>query len=164
MSKICIVCQQDKSTEDYHQNNDNQTKINLTCKRCLRDEENKRISNFRKTDRRLVGSRSKYIVDDSKKYDRKNKLLGFNLTVEFVDCLIKDGCSYCLVTEAFMSLDRIDNSKGHSKNNVVSCCYRCNLMRRDVPWAAWCRMLPKIQEIQEQGLFGDWYSKPISHK
>lgn len=37
-------------------------------------------------------------------------------------------CYYCGDTHR-LGLDRIDNSKGHTKDNVVICCYDCNVAR-----------------------------------
>ena len=39
-------------------------------------------------------------------------------------------CFYCGDTNR-VGCDRIDNSKGHTKDNVVPCCYDCNCARND---------------------------------
>ena len=163
-TKICKSCGLEKTLDYYLSNNSSSTRRNLFCKKCNQGISNKRISLFHKKGRIDPKQRAKYIVSDSKKYDAKNNLNGFDLDINFVQSLIKDGCSYCLSTNSFMTIDRIDNSICHRKNNVVACCYRCNLIRRDMPWGAWCRLLPKIQEIQEKGLFGNWYDKAVARK
>lgn len=55
-----------------------------------------------------------------------------------------------------MTLDRIDNTIGHVQTNVVAACVRCNYMRRDMPYAAWTRLVPLIKQLREEGLFGAW--------
>jgi hypothetical protein len=40
-------------------------------------------------------------------------------------------CHYCHRTDVRMGCDRIDNSKGHTKANVVPCCKDCNFARGD---------------------------------
>jgi len=55
-----------------------------------------------------------------------------------------------------MTLDRVDNTCGHIQSNVVSACVRCNYMRRDMPYAAWLKLLPMIKQAREEGLFGTW--------
>lgn len=55
-----------------------------------------------------------------------------------------------------MSMDRVDNSIGHTKSNVVPACIRCNYMRKDMPMEAWKFLVPYIKQAKENGLFGDW--------
>lgn len=40
-------------------------------------------------------------------------------------------CIYCGTDEDEIGCDRIDNSKGHNKSNVVPCCAVCNAARMD---------------------------------
>ena len=42
--------------------------------------------------------------------------------------MMSQPCIYCGSTKD-IGLDRIDNKKGHSKDNVVPCCYICNTAR-----------------------------------
>ncbi len=59
----------------------------------------------------------------------KKKGLTFELTLlEFID-LTQRPCYYCGFIELYNGLDRIDNSKGYSKDNVVPCCALCNITR-----------------------------------
>jgi hypothetical protein len=99
--------------------------------------------------------RANYIVQDSRSGDKRHGRSN-DLTVAFVERLIASGCAYCGETKLQMTLDRIDNSIGHLMTNVVSACVRCNLMRRDMPYAAWYSMLPAIRFARESGLFGEW--------
>jgi len=55
-----------------------------------------------------------------------------------------------------MTLDRIDNDKGHTQDNVVPACIRCNYARRSMPYEAWLVVAKGMREAREQGLFGDW--------
>jgi hypothetical protein len=89
-----------------------------------------------------------------KKKGREN-----DLDVDFVHAAISEGCSYCGDTDSRMTLDRIDNDFGHTKNNVVSACLRCNLTRGSMPFAAWAIIAPKMREARLAGLFGDWTPK-----
>lgn len=46
--------------------------------------------------------------------------------------LIENGCHYCesnILKETGCGLDRIDNSKGYTLNNIVPCCGKCNQIR-----------------------------------
>lgn len=40
-------------------------------------------------------------------------------------------CTYCGDTQEEIGCDRIDNSKGHTKDNVVPACKTCNVSRMD---------------------------------
>jgi hypothetical protein len=55
-----------------------------------------------------------------------------------------------------MTLDRIDNSIGHLMSNVNPCCYRCNYIRANMPYAAWLSIVPAIRATFELGLFAAW--------
>lgn len=95
------------------------------------------------------------ILEDSRCADRKK---GFenDMTLEFIEKLIAPGCSYCEDTELRMTLDRIDNSMGHTQDNVVSACIRCNYVRKTMPYKAWLLVAKKMKIAREKGLFGDW--------
>lgn len=59
----------------------------------------------------------------------------FNSEVDFdgqwiIDNIFDKGCIYCGETDwRKLGCDRIDNKKGHTKDNVVPCCTRCNKLR-----------------------------------
>lgn len=64
-----------------------------------------------------------------------------------------------------MSLDRIDNSKGHIQANVVPACIRCNYLRGSMPHEAWLNLVPTIRETRIKGLFGTWTGRArIAHR
>ena len=83
-------------------------------------------------------------INGYKNQDVKRKKLEKNL-ITYEECLeklviSKLKCYYCkqkcLLTyenvreEKQWTLDRLDNSQGHNKDNVVICCLKCNLKRR----------------------------------
>ena len=65
-------------------------------------------------------------------YKAKDKRLGLNVCDIDIDWMIDNillkPCHYCGDTYR-IGCDRIDNTKGHSKDNVVPCCYECNVAR-----------------------------------
>ena len=65
-------------------------------------------------------------------YKVKDKKLGVNVCDIDIDWMIENillqPCHYCGDTYR-IGCDRIDNTKGHSKDNVIPCCYECNVAR-----------------------------------
>lgn len=100
----------------------------------------------------------KWIVIDARGSDRK-KGRENDLDREFVRELIKDGCSYCGETEIRMTVDRVDNERGHLKDNVVPACMRCNYVRGAMPHKAWLFLINGMREAREKGFFGQWDGK-----
>lgn len=54
-----------------------------------------------------------------------------DLTTEEVEQIIDKACHYCGTTSLPRGLDRIDNSRGHIKGNVLPACAPCNFARGD---------------------------------
>lgn len=74
--------------------------------------------------------REKYILRGYRENDKK-KNLECTLTEEWiVNNILNKTCTYC-GTNIKLGCDRIDNSKGHTKDNCIPCCYSCNIMRGD---------------------------------
>lgn len=46
----------------------------------------------------------------------------------FIENILTKECSYC-GTSKRIGADRVDNNTGHTKENIVPACYRCNTMR-----------------------------------
>lgn len=78
-----------------------------------------RDSDFRT--RRMLGA---YKLND------KKRGLTCDVTLEFFRNTISCGCFYCGDMDR-VGLDRINNDRGHTKDNVVACCYSCNTARNN---------------------------------
>jgi hypothetical protein len=100
----------------------------------------------------------RFILTDSKRSDRKRGYKN-DLDKTFIESLIGMGCSYCGDDKIRITLDRIDNSKGHTKDNVVPACIRCNYVRRHMPYAAWLILAPAMRRARKLGQFGDWIGR-----
>ena len=167
--KTCSKCKEEKSIENFQQIvKKGRIYHRGACESCRYKmrrwyyennpevwERRKAIENKqRQAARQDKTTRAKFIVRDAKGSDRKK---GFDndLTIEFVQALIQNGCAYCTSQEK-LSLDRIDNTIGHTQNNVQPCCWSCNYIRRDMPWEAWKIVSKAVKEATERGLLQNW--------
>ena len=106
-------------------------------------------------ERKSPEQRAKYLVYDCRQSDKK-KGRECDLTIDAVKALIDQPCHYCEDIVLLRTLDRVDNSKGHTLDNVLPSCIRCNMIRGSIPFAAWEAMVPGVKAAFEQGLFGEW--------
>jgi hypothetical protein len=99
---------------------------------------------------------SYFILYDSRKNDKINHREN-NLTLDFIiEKLSGAKCSYCEDSNSKLTLDRIDNNKGHTTDNVNVACISCNTIRNSIPYAAWIHMVPLVKSAKELGLFEGW--------
>jgi hypothetical protein len=94
-----------------------------------------------------------------KRAGRKN-----TLTEEVVEALISKPCEYCGHTDISITVDRKDNRIGHTIENCVPCCYRCNEFKINMPYEAWLHISPAVKKAIDKGLFGDWGTIPFGKR
>lgn len=106
-----------------------------------------------------------YMLYDLRNSDKRNgrSICDLDLT-DLKGLLESSACFYCEEVVIKMTLDRRDNTKGHTKDNVVAACLRCNLLRGDMPYEAWQVLIPTVREVVKLGLFGSWRSLPINQR
>lgn len=98
----------------------------------------------------------------------RQRNLDYALSDEEAVILLTGNCSYCGIepqkstvesdsTRKYVNgdfiyngIDRIDSRKGYLINNCVSCCLRCNLMKRDIPQQEFLDHIEKIHNHQKQ--------------
>lgn len=98
---------------------------------------------------------ARFILREARRSDKLRERT-CDLTKEQIEALIAGGCSYCGETGLRMTLDRVDNTLGHTRANVVPACIRCNYARRDMPYEAWLCLVEGLRRARELGLFGGW--------
>jgi hypothetical protein len=86
--------------------------------------------------------------------DKKRGLLN-NIFIKEAKELFKKSCYYCGATTK-IGLDRIDNTKGHTLDNVLTCCEKCNNILSDLPMEAKEILKKGLTEIREKNLLETW--------
>lgn len=88
-------------------------------------------------DSKSFNSKSQKLRDKASKmissYKCKDKKKGYkcDLIIDwFIPNIFDKLCFYCESSEN-IGADRIDNKRGHMKDNVVPCCYDCNILRNN---------------------------------
>lgn len=85
----------------------------------------------------------------------KRRNLEWNIPKETYFQLIKMNCHYCsfFLNETGIGLDRKDNTKGYTVDNVVPCCKDCNRTRSDhYTYEEMLLLAPTIKLIKENRL------------
>lgn len=121
--KKCTTCKNKYSTEHFTTDRTKKDGYDSICKKCRNKIRTKRYNtNYLENARRKL---SQYKLID------KKKNMYFDLDEEFVLYTIISECIYCGETEN-IGCDRIDNKKGHTKENCVPCCKECNTTRNNI--------------------------------
>lgn len=169
---ICDSCETNKPEDSFYLRRVNKSGQKIyfkDCKSCENTARSRRPIKrwigspgyYKERNARIAEERAnnveveRFILKDARGADRKRGRSN-DLDLDFVRFLIRKGCIYCGDTAGRMSLDRIDNQQGHTKNNVNPACLRCNFIRRDMPYQAWLCIVPAVRKAFKRGLFGKW--------
>ena len=113
---------------EYHRQyaKNNKEKANERRRKYCKNHPEK-IKEYSKT----VKGRAVYLTATYRQNDKYYGRLEDNITADYlVNVLFPKGCIYCGETNPMkLGADRIDNSRGHSADNVVCCCEECNVKR-----------------------------------
>jgi hypothetical protein len=155
-TRYCRICKKNKPTTEFYlftrrRKNKDKTRIKITqlikteCKKCTSE-----LS--KKYNRSAPGSMS-YIY-----YRHNDKKRGYrnDLSRDDIGLLFSQPCFYCGRKVDKMVLDRIDNNKGHTKDNVNQSCVICNTIRMDLPYEAWVLLVPDVKEVVNSGVLDNW--------
>lgn len=91
------------------------------------------------------------------KIGAKRRNLEFELTHEQVKKISSENCYYCNTPPfcikkvnkhsiTYNGIDRIDNKKGYTMDNVVTCCKICNTAKHDLSYIDFINWVMKISE------------------
>lgn len=78
-----------------------------------------------------IRSKASKMISAYKHRDKINNTPICDIDIDWmIENIINKPCYYCGDTNR-VGCDRIDNSKGHTKDNVIPCCYECNCARNN---------------------------------
>lgn len=106
---------------------------NFCCRLCYRRYPNNkikylsRVRDYQKEHGATIGRRYGNL-----KHTAKHRDLVLSISLDEYKILVIKLCTYCgcsLELERGSALDRIDNSKGYTIDNVLPCCGKCNQIR-----------------------------------
>ena len=98
-----------------------------------RKENPDKVKEYYREYRNMPRGRAVYLLCGYNKMDRERDLPQGNLTIEQVEELIQQPCVHCGVSGwQVIGLNRLDNSKPHSIDNVEPCCFPCNARLGDI--------------------------------
>jgi hypothetical protein len=162
--KKCSKCNELKSIDDFYI-----TQRGSRCKECLLtvtrnykrkkrlDPEHRKIEGLKQKERRVRLWQNTLI------HDSKNRKIEHTLTVEDINEMLEKQNGLCywfkipLIPSSNSnhpqqpSLDRLDRTKGYTKDNVVLCCYSANIGRNDNDVETWEKFL-KVLLIFRQNI------------
>lgn len=135
----CGHCKQSKDSSAFSKNKQTTSGYNSWCKECIskkHPEYDKRTYSDRKEYKGQYNAKyyqtEKGRFSNSRNAAKSRKHL-WELSFEEYQPFIKNSCFYCEgpLDNYGSGLDRIDNNKGYTKDNVLSCCGECNRLRGD---------------------------------
>lgn len=116
--KRCPRCKQWKDLTEYTKDNYRKMGVVTKCKACARELHREYRIKYPETNRY-----SNY------KVTAKGRGIVFDLTKEEFLSFWQKPCTYCGGEILTIGLDRVNNNKGYSLDNVVPCCIICNVMK-----------------------------------
>ena len=144
-SKTCTRCKKDYKhpNKHFYKNNKNKCGLGSWCKTCFaawrQTPRAKALEKIYRKNRKLKAdyneknrARTQTVGGKYSQYKRRAKQRGFlfNITKETFNFFWQKPCYYCGDEIKTIGLDRIDNEKGYTKDNIVACCKHCNLAKR----------------------------------
>ena len=129
MKKICCRCKKEKDLKEFSKLKKTKDGYQYNCKECQRVYYKNNREKILKTETKYrLNNRERHLINMYKRKD-KDKNRENDLTLEwFKENITSKPCLYCGDTKN-IGADRIDNTKGHTKDNVVPCCLLCNQTR-----------------------------------
>ena len=135
MSKKCSKCERVKPMSEFYKDVARRDGLQSYCKICEKAWKNQNRKNNPKYQKRMkeyCKNRSQSIHGKYLAYIHAAKHRNRSFALSKIDfaLLVSSPCYYCgELQENFNGVDRVNNDKGYTLDNCVSCCEMCNRMK-----------------------------------
>ncbi len=132
-----------KKAKEWAQKPENRKKMVKYVQKYVRKNKEKVADYNKKFNQTLEG---KYRLIKFRHIERWNDQV---MTIKEFTKIIEKPCKYCGENSRY-GIDRIDNEKGYTKENSVSCCKLCNFMKKALTQKDFLNHIKKIYEWNEK--------------
>jgi len=137
--KKCVKCKQEKPFSEFNKDKQKKSGFYSYCKECRNQFYQDNIESIKKREKQYaLTPKGKYM---QYKHRAKHRSIEFSLTFEEFYSYWEEPCDYCNTPIETIGLDRMDNSKGYTPENVISCCRSCNRKKGSKPLKEWKKLL-----------------------
>ncbi len=131
---VCIKCGEQKTADDFYVDRHKPRGHVARCKAC-----------YSETSRKILAFKP-YRREQSFRSGATRRSLAYELTREQFMTFWQKPCTYCGDEIQTVGLDRLDNTKGYTMDNVVSCCATCNGMKSGMALTEFLERCRRIAE------------------
>jgi hypothetical protein len=153
-TKLCVVCNINKSTDDFYKSQRGRKCIDCVLKRARQYKKIRRSNiEFRKLEGKKQKERRVRLWQNTLINDSKNRGIENTITIEDINELYEKQNGLCYWFKVPLSpsnerkhpqqpsLDRLDRNKGYVKDNIVLTCYSANIGRNENDLDTWTEFL-----------------------
>jgi hypothetical protein len=158
---VCTKCKKYKNISSFKNERYQLTNYCYECRQYSKEVDSRREPRETRTQSKRIYPRKKTKYTDLAMrycmYRRTDVAKGFCnelnfesiLPRKFAYSLMQNKCSYCniLPDSGVNGLDRVDNTKGHTPDNVVCCCETCNICKNDMPLREFVTYTQRISSV-----------------
>lgn len=170
--KICTKCTIEKENSEFYSDKRKKDGLRSWCKLCQKEDNKKREFNYNETRKKYRIEHKEEYREKKKVYyiQNKNKVLlknydwrqtfkgrlasyiraakkrniDWQLTDEEFKFFWDKNCYYCGDKILGVGIDRVDSLKGYTLENLVPCCYQCNICKMDYSLEEFKNKIKKI--------------------